>query len=77
MYRALAFLLSVAVGGCASSQDSMATIEVIDGCMVKILGISSQRAGEITKDWDFNTNCELEVKSRLYTEEPDGTERKD
>jgi hypothetical protein len=45
----------------------MATIEVIDGCMVKIYGISSQRAGEITKSWDFNTNCELEVKSRLST----------
>ena len=44
----------------------MATIEVVDGCMVKIHGISSERAGEITKDWDFNTNCELEVKTRLY-----------
>ena len=63
----LALLVSVGLGGCAS-RETMATIEVVDGCMVKIYGISSERAGEITKDWDFNTNCELEVKTILYVE---------
>ena len=61
----LALLVSVIQCGCAS-RETMATIEVVDGCMVKIYGISSERAGEITKDWDFNTNCELEVKTRMY-----------
>ena len=81
MFRALVLLLIVSFlqGGCASNHETLATIEVVDGCMVKIYGISSERAGEITKDWDFNTNCELEVKTRLYTTptEDNGAERKD
>ena len=73
---ALALLVSVSLCGCTSSRETAASIEVIDGCMVKIVGISSERAGEITKSCDFDTNCELEVKSRL-SGEPDKEEDDD
>ena len=52
------------LAGCLPSQQGAATIMVVDGCMIKIDGVSAAQAGEITKSWDFDTNCELEVKSR-------------
>ena len=54
----------------------MASIEVVDGCLFRVTGLSSEQGAEIIKSWDFDNNCEVEVRTRVKTEKRNGTERK-
>ena len=47
-------------GGCALQQVA-GKIEIIDGCMVRIEGLSNTQADEIAKTWDIDPNCRVEV----------------
>ena len=58
------------LAGCTSWNKSAAEIEVIDGCLFRVRGISGSEANNIAKTWDFNTNCEVEVRSRARKTAP-------
>jgi hypothetical protein len=53
-------ILLLLLGGCASSQTT-ASIEVVDGCLIRITGINATTANDIVKTWDFDPDCRVEV----------------
>lgn len=63
-------LVSVLQGGCVSQQ-AAAEIEVLDGCLFRIRGISNVEAKNLAKTWEFNTGCEVEIRSRARSSDPD------
>lgn len=73
MKHALALLLVVSVlqGGCAFySSKNMGSIEVMDGCFLKVKGISGVEANNIVKTLEFNSDCEAEVRSSAIKTAP-------
>lgn len=65
MFRTLlGAMLSVCLAGCIS-QKSVATVEIVEGCMVRIEGISTTQADDIVKDWDIDPGCQVEVNTEV------------
>ena len=50
--------------GCSLHQQSVASIEILEGCLVRITGISNTQASEIVKTWDIDPDCQVEVNTR-------------
>ena len=59
----IALVCALHLVGCASQQTT-AKIMIVDGCLVTIEGLSSQQADMVMRDWDLNTDCEIEVKTK-------------
>ena len=65
----LAAVLPLLLCGCRASSSTAANIQVVDGCMLEITGISSEQASDIVKSWDFDKDCELEVRREFTSKE--------
>jgi len=46
-----------------SQKQDVAEVEIIDGCLVRIKGITAQTADHIIREWNINTNCEIDIKA--------------
>lgn len=65
IYRILlGAMLSVCLAGCVSQQ-SVGSVEIIEGCMVRINGISTTQADDIIKDWNIDPGCQVEVNTEI------------
>ena len=59
------------LAGCASSQQTGVTVLIVDGCLVEIKGLSSSRAEEIIRSWDFGDDCSVDTATS-YDQNEDG-----
>ena len=66
-YPAAILLLGALMGGCGSQQTT-ASVEIIDGCIIRIEGLSSTQAHVIVKEWNIDPKCRVDVVTELNQE---------
>jgi hypothetical protein len=49
------------LGGCVSKSKGILSVEVTDGCSIKISGMNVEQARKIINEWEFARDCELTV----------------
>jgi hypothetical protein len=72
IYRTLLVALVSVLAGCASSRQQLIDFEVIDGCVVRVKGISAEKAAQIDKGWTVRPECKVDFNSDLGQEVNDG-----
>jgi hypothetical protein len=66
-YPAAILMICALMVGCGSQQTT-ASVEIIDGCIVRINGLSSTQAQVIVKEWNIDPNCTVDVVTELNQE---------
>jgi hypothetical protein len=56
-------MLSVLLSGCGVFQQKEMSIEIIDGCMTRIIDIDSTHAGKIMESWSVGEDCKVNAKA--------------